>query len=120
MERLTRDLAAGKLPQQQQAKSQARPAPEVYRHIIKNEWFREFTIRERLAILFGCNMVVMIGIATRHNPGAMQPLVLGRVSYQKNATDYMKSIVEGMLEERQSKGGARVENDPDKNMEAGK
>jgi len=82
------------------AKSRAREVPTVFRSSLKVEWFRKFGLRERLAILFGHNLVVMIGIATQHSPGKIQPLIVGRVSRQLNATEHMKHVVENMLEEQ--------------------
>jgi len=83
--------------------------PTVYRKILKLEWVRSFSIKERLAILFGSQLVVMIGIATEHGPGKFQPILLGKVTKQTSPDEYMRHIVETMIEERRDKTGVQTE-----------
>lgn len=85
-----------------------RPVPTVWRSEFAFEWFREFTFWERVKILFGSNLVVMIGIATQHSPGKYQPLVIGNVSYDRNATEHMKHVCGNMLAEKSSKSPEAV------------
>lgn len=85
------------------AKITERKVPTVFRDLVKVEWFREFTFWERIKILFGCNLVTMTGIATQHKVGEMQPMIIGLVSYQKNASDHMKNVVGNMIEEQHPK-----------------
>ena len=95
-----------KMPQ-----SKGKPVPTVYRHVIKVEWYRRFTWSERLAILFGSGLVVMEGIATQHSPGAFQPLLIGKVTKSTTPDDFMRSVCENMIEERE-KGAAQVIHEP--------
>lgn len=90
--------------------SQGHKMPSIYRQILKTEWFRQFTFRERIAILFGANLVVMIGVATRHRVGEFQPMVIGKVSKHSTPDEHMRECVEGMLEDIKPK--APVENEP--------
>lgn len=77
-----------------------RKVPTKFACNMKWEWFREFTLWERIQILFGCNLVVMTGVATQHRPGEFQPLLMGRVSYDKNATEHMQRVCANMIDER--------------------
>ena len=81
-------------------KGKGKPEPTVYAHVIKVEWLRQFSWGERLAILFGSNLVVQFGCATKHNPGAYQPLILGKVTHEKTPDAYMSSVVADMIEEK--------------------
>lgn len=83
-----------------QGKLAGKPLPTVYRHVLNTEWCRAFSWKERLGVLFGGNLVVAIGVACQHNPGAIQPLIIGRVTTATSATEYMRGIVRGMIEEQ--------------------
>lgn len=96
LDRTTREMAA-KLPA---VKSKGQNKPEVYGHRISIEWFREFSFLQRIAILFGANLVVTIGIATRHNPGAFHPFIIGEITKHRTATDKVKATVADMLVDR--------------------
>lgn len=85
------------------AKVTEKPVPTVWRSEFSFEWFREFTFLERVKILFGCNLVVMVGVATQHSPGKYQPLVMGNVSHERNATEHMKHVCSNLLAEKSSK-----------------
>jgi hypothetical protein len=74
-----------------------RPLPPVYSFILKTEWMRRFTWKERLAIIFGSPLVVMIGIATRHNPGQHQPLIMGKVSKALTPDAHMRNVINNMI-----------------------
>jgi len=77
-----------------------RKVPTKFRCNIKWEWFREFSFWERIKILFGCNLVVMTGCATQHSPGEFQPMLMGRVSYDKNASEFMQRVCSNIIEEQ--------------------
>ncbi|HEU4345901.1 MAG TPA: hypothetical protein VFU31_30485 [Candidatus Binatia bacterium] len=79
------------------AKATERPEPVEYRHIIKLEWLRQFTLWERICILFGSSLVVQAGVATRHQPGPIQPLFIGKVSKTLTADERNREIIENML-----------------------
>lgn len=93
---LMEDMKAGKfkLP----PKVTERNVPTVFKQIIKVEYFRKFPFWERIRILFGANFVTLTGVAVQHNPGEIQPLTVGSISYRLNATDHMQQVVEQMLE----------------------
>jgi hypothetical protein len=99
-------------PLRDKLKAKGTPVPTTFKHIVKIEWCRSFpTWSERLKVLFGGNLVVMIGVATQHNPGTFQPLILGKVTNDKSPTDYMKRVVEGMIEERHQQSS--IEHEPE-------
>jgi len=79
-----------------------RPVPTVYRHTIKVEWYRRFTLLDRLKIMIGYNFLVVAGVACQHNPGVVQPLVVGDVSRHLKPEDHMANVVSQMLEEKKS------------------
>lgn len=81
-------------------KSEGKPVPTVFKHIIKIEYFRRFSFRERIAILFGSGIVLQIGCATQHSPGVFQPLILGKVTKETSPDSYMRKICDDMIEER--------------------
>jgi hypothetical protein len=85
-----------------------KPVPTQWRSEFSFEWFRHFTFWERVKIAFGCNLVVMIGVATQHSPGKYQPLVIGNVSHDSNATEHMKHVCQNLLAERSSKSPEAV------------
>lgn len=110
LDNLTRNLDLAKLTP---PKRTERPVPRVYRHLIKLEHFRQFTLIERIKIVLGSNLVTLIGIATPHSPGEFQPLVIQRVSHQHTATDHMRNVVDQMIQERKPKTPIQHEpNDP--------
>jgi hypothetical protein len=77
--------------------SKARVMPTLYKGgIIKIEWFRKFTWRERFAIFFGANFVLMIGVACKHNVGSFQPMVVGKCSKNTTPDNEMKEAIENM------------------------
>lgn len=80
-----------------------RVMPVVYRGgIIKVEWFRKFTFRERLAIMFGANFTTMTGIACQHKAGAYQPMIVGKVSKHPSPDEHMREAIENMLLDKES------------------
>lgn len=77
-----------------------KPMPVEYNYIMKCEWFRTFTLWQRIGILFGSGLVVQIGIVTRHNPGPFQPLILGHVSKDMTPDAHHERIINNMLAEK--------------------
>lgn len=61
------------------------------------EWFRKFTLRERLLLIFGHNMVVMIGVACQHSPGTFQPMIIGKCSKNQTPDQQMRENVDHLL-----------------------
>lgn len=86
-----------------QPQSQARVVPQKFTQIIKVEWFREFTWKERLAIFFGAGLVVAIGVATRHRVGEAVPAVLGKVTKERTADEFMKESIKNMIQQKAPK-----------------
>lgn len=75
-----------------------RKVPTVYRQVVKLEWMRTFSPWERICILFGSSLIVQVGIAVQHSPGAIQPLFLGKVSKQTTPDGRHEEIINNMLE----------------------
>lgn len=80
------------------------PAPEpkivptVYRHNIQFDWLRTFPFMQRIAILFGAPLHVIVRIPTQHNPGNFQPFCAGIVTKDLNAKSVLKRQMEDILE----------------------
>lgn len=94
LERIRKEALARLKPQ---AQSHPHKVPEVFRHVIKVDWFREFTLKERLAILFGANLRVFIRIPTRHNPAALQPVIMAELSKYPDAQSEMAAQLENLM-----------------------
>lgn len=78
--------------------SKARVLPVKYKGgIIKIEWFRKFTWRERFALFFGANFVVMVGVACEHSAGRFQPMVAGQCSKDTSPDAHMRDAIENMI-----------------------
>lgn len=78
--------------------SKQRELPVLYKGgIIKLEWFRKFTWRERFALLFGANFVVMVGVACEHRAGRFQPMIAGQCSKHTTPDNHMREAIDNML-----------------------
>lgn len=106
--------ASKPVPKGRPGVSKARTLPTMFKHIVKVEWYRRFTLRERIAILFGANFVAMIGVATQHSPGSLQPLIVGNVSKHTTPDSHMRECIENMLEKRDSPLHNMIEPEPPK------
>lgn len=73
--------------------------PVKFAHVIKCEYFRRFTFIERLKLLLGYNVVVMCGIAVRHNPGVAHPKFISQVSKHTEPSNHMREVIATTLEE---------------------
>jgi hypothetical protein len=83
--------------------SKQREMPVIYKGgLIKIEWFRKFTFRERLALLFGANFVVMAGVACEHRVGRFQPIMVGQCSKHTTPDNLMREAVENMVADKES------------------
>lgn len=87
-------------PSSLQPQRAERKVPTVFRHVIKTEWFRKFSIKDRFKILFGCNLVVAIGVPCQHNPGEIQPVILGKVTKQISADEHQRDVMNNLLVEK--------------------
>ena len=56
----------------------------------KFHYHRVFTLKDRIRILFGKNIVIPIALATRHNPGAVHPVMICYVTDTKDVDGFMK------------------------------
>lgn len=60
-------------------------------YLMKWEWHRKFTWRDRFAIFFGRkNLLILVGVAMRNNCGNFQPTMLGYTTKHDKAGDFMK------------------------------
>ena len=77
-----------------------REMPVVYRHILSAEWVREFPLKDRIKILFGATLKVVIKIATANSPGKFQPVIAGEVSNLMTARAHLKEQMKQVLVEQ--------------------
>jgi len=83
---------------------QARPLPPAFRHVIKVDWFRKFTFWERIHILLGCNLLVLVRIPTLHKPGETHPILAAEVADAAQPSDVMDRGVKAELASIMPKG----------------
>jgi len=75
-----------------------RPLPPQHKHLLKIDWFRSFTLRERLKILLGHNLNVLIRIKTAHHPGAHEPTIAAEVTPHLKPTEHLRAQIEADLQ----------------------
>jgi hypothetical protein len=68
----------------------ARRLSREFRHVIECDWFRTFGFKERIKILFGAGLHVQMRTPTLHKPGELGTIVIGTVTDDLTATDYMR------------------------------
>jgi hypothetical protein len=66
--------------------------------MLSADWFRKFTLRERLQILFGFNLIVLIRIPTQHHPGQFKPVVAGHTTKLLKPDDAMLEKMKAVLD----------------------
>lgn len=76
-----------------------RPLKPTFRHVINFDWFREFTLLERLKILIGYNLDVAIRIPTLHKPGELGVLVIGEATKDVSAKENLRARAKLALQE---------------------
>ncbi len=76
-----------------------KPLPPSFRHVMRFDWFREFTWAERLKILFGGNLFVLIRIPTLHNPGQSAPIIAGEVTKHQTASSQVEEGLKAQVNE---------------------
>jgi hypothetical protein len=97
--------------------SRARVLPVKYKGgIIKLEWFRKFTFRERIMLLFGANFVVMVGVACEHSAGRWQPMIAGQCSKHTTPDDHMREAIENMIAPENNPVHQMVNENPNPNQ----
>jgi len=57
-----------------------KPLPPKFAHCHDFDWFRQFTLKERFLIAIGCNLFVRVKLLSVNSPGAVQPVIIGKVS----------------------------------------
>lgn len=62
------------------------------------DWHRRFTLKERLKILCGYNMVVAFRVVTQHTPGKFHPIIIGQTTKLITATDQVKMVLENEMD----------------------
>lgn len=62
--------------------------------VIEIDWFRRFTLKERLKILLGFNLIVGVRIGTQHKPGKFAQIIIGELSDQPTAAEHLKARLE--------------------------
>lgn len=68
---------------------------------IDHEWFRTFSFWDRVKILFGANLQVVICICTEHRPGRFQFLVGGTTSNHTSAVNHLKAQIKEAMDKKQ-------------------
>lgn len=76
-----------------------RVQPTKFRAIMSFDWFRKFTMKERIKILCGFNMTVAVRIPVEHSPGKYNPVVVAETSKFKEPSDQVKDRLKNVLEE---------------------
>jgi hypothetical protein len=76
------------------AKSQAHKVPTVYKYRVNLDWFRAFTWKERIKILFGYSLFVVIRVRTKHNAGEIDPVIAGSVVEHNNPDEFLRQGIE--------------------------
>lgn len=64
--------------------------PPKYKHVLSVDWFRKFTLKERLKILFGYNIVVAFRVVTVNACGAYEPVIKAETT--KNIDSKQQSL----------------------------
>lgn len=64
--------------------------PKLRPFVIQTDWFRGFSVWDRIKILFGCKMIVKVRIFTQHNPGQFQPIIAGEVTKYQSEEEYYR------------------------------
>lgn len=75
-----------------------RVLPVKYTGRVNVDWFRKFTLAERLKILVGYNLVVGLRLVTQHTPGKFQPIVAAQTTKITTPTDQMKMRLENEMD----------------------
>lgn len=104
LNRMTRDLASGKIPEEMKAALQRKrlggtPVKHPFRHVINFEWFRDFTLWERIKILLGYNLEVSIRVPCLNNPGELGVLVMATTSVHTEAKGLLTEKAKEALQE---------------------
>ncbi len=68
-------------------KRQGRELPPRFRHVITTNYFRTFTFKERLGLLFGCGFLVKISVWCVNRPGRFDPVFASSVVREMTAED---------------------------------
>lgn len=77
-----------------------REVPTVYRHILSADWFRKFSLWDRIRILFGFNLIVCVRITTVNSPGRFQPIIAAEVTKETTASNYLTEQMKNVLVEK--------------------
>ncbi len=79
-------------------KPKDRVLPVQCNHLLSADWFRRFTLSERIRILFGFNLIVLIRIPTQHHPGQFKPVVAGHTTKFLKPDDIMLEKMQAVLD----------------------
>lgn len=122
-ERITRigkDLLAGKIPPEMAAGMAARPTTRevkpAFRHVMEFDWHRSFTFWERIKILFGYALLVMIRVPTLHKPGELGAIIMGETTEFDKPTEMMKDRAKQALREHYGKQLAEIYREEEQNV----
>lgn len=74
-----------------------RELPAKFSRVLEVDWFRRWTLKERLQILVGYNVAVCIRIACRHSAGAIRPFVRAETTKQLHPSDLLKTQMANAL-----------------------
>jgi hypothetical protein len=90
----------GKMMKARIEASKGRVLPPAFRHITEVDWNRRFSWKERLQILFGYTLNVMVRIPSLHKPGVIASIVMAETSQYQNASEMLKANMQACLREQ--------------------
>ena len=74
--------------------------PTKFNHEISVDWFRRFTMKERLKILFGFNLAVAVRIVTVNAVGKYQPVIMAETSKFTTPSAQVQDRLKNVLAEQ--------------------
>lgn len=69
----------------------AKPVPPKFSTVTSFEWFRRFTLKERLFIAFGCNLNVTFRFFSVHRTGQWHATANGQISKRPTAKEHLEN-----------------------------
>lgn len=74
--------------------------PTKFAGTISTDWFRKFTLKERLQILFGYNLSVAVRIVCVHAPGKFNPIIAAETTKHTEPSEQITDRLKNVLAEQ--------------------
>lgn len=71
--------------------------PPVLKHVMEISFLRRLTLKERLKIAAGHNLVIDIKVKCQHNAGQFQPSSKVTLTPEKEAVQVQREMIEGAV-----------------------